>query len=332
MDERSEHAPGELTYLDDGADARAQLVADVRAGLGRRPYTLPPKYFYDGQGSELFEKITRLPEYYQTRTEAALLERVAPRLVGDLAPQTLVELGAGSARKTHILLEALGEAGGGAYVAFDVSDDALRDALERLRHDAPWLATHGVVGDFDRHLDRLPVGEAPRLLVLLGGTIGNLDPPGQLAFLSDAAGLLGPDDGLLLGMDLVKEPAVLEAAYDDAAGVTAEFNRNVLRVLNRELAGDFPVEDFAHVARWDAPEERIEMRLRAPRATEVSLPEADLTVPLEAGEEILTEISCKFTRDSATRRLAQAGLELARWETDEQGQFALAVARRAGAR
>jgi L-histidine N-alpha-methyltransferase len=328
MDERSDGAPHALTYLDDGADTRAQLVADVRAGLGERPYELPPKYFYDGQGSELFEKITRLPEYYQSRTEAALLERVAGRLVRELVPQTLVELGAGSARKTQILLDALGEAGGGAYVAFDVSDDALRDALERLRHDAPWLATHGVVGDFDRHLDQLPVGEAPRLLALLGGTVGNLDPPGQIRFLSDAAGLLRPDDGLLLGMDLVKGPTVLEAAYDDAAGVTAEFNRNVLRVLNRELGGDFPVEEFVHVARWNGPEERIEMRLRAPRAIQVRLPEADLTVPLDTGEEILTEISCKFTRDSATRRLAQAGLELARWETDDYEQFALAVAQR----
>jgi len=316
-----------LTYLDAGEDARAQLIADVRHGLSQRPYALPPKHLYDARGSQLFEEITQLPEYYQSRAEAGLLERVATDVAGELAPQTLVELGSGSSRKTRILLEALRQAGGGTYVAFDVSEDALRQALARLAGEAPWLATHGVVGDFDRHLGQLPVGTGPRLLALLGGTIGNLDPAAQVAFLAEAASLLDDDDGLLIGMDLVKDASVLRAAYDDTAGVTAEFNRNVLAVLNRELGGDFPVEEFAHVARWNPAEQRIEMRLRAPRALAVTLPGADLVVPLEAGEEILTELSCKFTRASAAQRLAEAGLGLARWEVDEGQRFAIALAR-----
>lgn len=319
--------PDVLTFLDDGADARAQLIADVREGLGQRPYTLPPKHLYDGHGSELFEQITQLPEYYQSRTEELLLERLAGGVTAELAPATLVELGSGASRKTRLLLEALRRSGGHSYVAFDVSPDALRGALQRLRVEAPWLHTHGVVGDFDRHLTQLPVGESPRLLALLGGTIGNLDPTGQARFLAEAASLLGPDDGLLLGMDLVKSRAVLEAAYDDAAGVTAQFNRNVLRVLNRELDGEFPVEEFTHVAWWNEAEQRIEMRLRAPRGLEVRLPGAELTVPLAAGEEIRTELSCKFTRATAAARLEQAGLELSRWEVDEHEQFALALAR-----
>lgn len=327
MTQRTDVAPDVLTFLDDGADAHAQLIADVREGLGQRPYTLPPKHLYDGHGSELFEQITQLPEYYQSRTEELLLERLAGGVAAELAPSTLVELGSGSSRKTRLLLEALRRTGGHSYVAFDVSPDALRGALQRLRVEAPWLHTHGVVGDFDRHLAELPVGQPPRLLALLGGTIGNLDPAGQVRFLSDAASLLGPDDGLLLGMDLVKDRAVLEAAYDDAAGVTAQFNRNVLRVLNRELDGDLPVEEFAHVAWWNEAQQRIEMRLRAPWALEAALPGAGLTVPFTAGEEILTELSCKFTRASAADRLAQAGLDLSRWEVDEHEQFALVLAR-----
>lgn len=327
MNQRTETELDVLTYLDEGEDAHAQLIADVRAGLSQRPYTLPPKHLYDGRGSELFEQITQLPEYYQSRTEAGLLERVADDLAGELAPETLVELGSGSSRKTRILLQALRRAGGGSYVAFDVSDDALHEALRGLRVDFPWLTTHGVVGDFDRHLGELPVGGAPRLLALLGGTIGNLDPAAQVAFLSEAGGLLGAGDGLLVGMDLVKDPHVLQAAYDDAAGVTAEFNRNVLRVLNRELGGDFPVDEFVHIARWNADRERIEMRLAAPRAMEVALPGADLTVALAPGEEILTELSCKFTSESAAQRLAEAGLRLARWEVDDQQRFAVALAR-----
>lgn len=327
MNQRTDVDPDVLTFLDDGADARAQLIADVRDGLGARPYTLPPKHLYDGHGSELFEQITQLPEYYQTRTEEGLLARVADDVAAELTPHTLVELGSGSSRKTGLLLDALRRTGGESYVAFDVSADALRGALDRLAVEAPWLQTHGVVGDFDRHLAELPVGESPRLLVLLGGTIGNLDPAGQVRFLRDAASLLGPGDGLLIGMDLVKDRSVLEAAYDDAAGVTAQFNRNVLRVLNRELDGDFPVEEFAHVAWWNEPDQRIEMRLRTPRALEVALPGAGLTVPLAAGEEILTELSCKFTQASAAQRLQRAGLELSRFEVDEHEQFALALAR-----
>lgn len=316
-----------LTYLDDRAQARTRLVEDVRAGLSRRPYTLPPKYFYDGEGSRLFEQITRLPEYYQTRTEERLLAEVAGAVVEEIGPRTLIELGSGSSRKTRLLLDALRTAGGSGYVAFDVSDDALLDALRRLRTEMPWLHVHGVVGDFEHHLADLPPGDPPRLLVLLGGTIGNLDPAGQVDFLRQVSRRLGPDDGLLVGLDLVKDPAVLRAAYDDAAGVTAAFNRNVLRVLNRELDGDFPVEEFVHVARWNADEERIEMRLRAPRRLQVQLPGAGIAVPLGAGEEIRTELSCKFTRASATSRLEAAGFRLVRWDTDADQRFALALTR-----
>lgn len=320
--------PITVTHLDSGTDTHAQLVADVRAGLGERPYTLLPKYFYDARGSALFEDITRLPEYYQTRTETALLEAVADELVAQVAPAELVELGSGSSRKTRLLLEAMHRHGGNTYVPFDVSESAVRQAATALRRDEPWLRVRGYVGDFDRHLGDLPPGERPRLVAFLGSTIGNLEADARVRLLKDIAGLLEDTDALLVGVDLVKDVAVLEAAYDDAAGVTAAFNRNVLEVLNRELDADFPVSEFAHVARWAPEHQRIEISLRAERALQVRVPGADLVVSFDAGEQIRTEISCKFTRERMEDHLDAAGLALERWETDERDWFALAVARR----
>lgn len=320
-----------ITHLDEGDDRHAQLVADVRDGLGARPYTLAPKYFYDTRGSVLFEDITRLPEYYQTRTETAILEQVADDVVVAVEPTELVELGSGSSRKTRLLIEAMGRHGAGAYVPFDVSEAALREAADTLRADYPWLAVRGYVGDFERHLRDLPDAEGPRLVAFLGSTIGNLEPDERVRFLKDAAVLLDGGGALLLGIDLVKDVAVLEAAYDDAAGVTAAFNRNVLAVLNRELGGDFPLDDFVHVARWVPDGQRMEMRLRATRAVTVSLPGAGIEVPIVDGDEIHTEISCKFTRDGAAAMLADAGFVIDRWDTDEREWFALVTARPGGA-
>lgn len=307
---------------------RDQLARDVRAGLTATPKTLPPKYFYDGVGSKLFEDITRLPEYYQTRTETAILERVATPIVAELQPTALVELGSGASRKTRALLEAMRAAGtGDTYVAFDVSEDAVTDAAEALTATYPWLAVIGIVGDFDHHLDAIP-DAGRRLFAFLGSTIGNLDQDGQVAFLSDVAATLDDDEALLCGFDLVKDPAVLQRAYDDAQGVTAAFNRNVLAVINQELDGDFDLDAFTHVARWNAGEQRIEMWLRAERDMVVCIDDLDLQVAFAAGEEMHTEISCKFTRETVERRLASAGLALARWETDPRDWFAVAVARR----
>ncbi|HWB72975.1 MAG TPA: L-histidine N(alpha)-methyltransferase, partial [Egibacteraceae bacterium] len=298
------------------------------------PKTLPPKWFYDARGSALFERITRLPEYYQTRTETAILEAVVDEVAAAVGPAEIVELGSGSSRKTRLLLEAMhARCGGERYVAFDVSEEALRAAGRALRADYPWLEVHGVVGDFDRHLADIPGRDARRLVAFLGSTIGNLHPDRQRPFLHQVAGLLThPDDGLLLGVDLVKDPATLRAAYDDAAGVTAAFNRNVLHVINRELDADLPVDAFAHVARWRAECSWIEMALRADREVAATIGAIDLPVRFAAGEEVRTEISCKFTRDGVQAVLADAGLALARWDTDRDGRFALALARRARGR
>lgn len=307
-------------------DRREQLAGDVLAGLTATPRTLPPKWFYDARGSELFEQITRLPEYYQTRTEAAILAAVADELVAELRPRTLIEIGSGSSRKTRLLLDALQRGGSSpTYVPVDVSEDALLAAAERLLADYPDLAVHAVVGDFEEHLPALPDGDRPRLVAFLGSTIGNLEPPAQVAFLRDITALLQPGDALLLGIDLVKDRATLVAAYDDARGVTAEFNRNVLRVLNRELGADLPEDAFVHEARWVPEHARIEMWLRATRPVVATFPDLDLVVRFAAGEGLRTEISCKFTRASLAERAAGAGLVVRRFDTDPDGRFALAL-------
>jgi L-histidine N-alpha-methyltransferase len=301
----------------------AALRADVADGLTRDPKELPPKWFYDAHGSELFEEITRLPEYYPTRAEREILLARAPEIAAATKAGTLVELGSGSSEKTRILLAAL--TGLKAYVPVDVSESALRGAGSALLADRPGLTIHALVSDFQQGLV-LPGTPGPRLLAFLGGTIGNLLPAERAAFLSSVSALLGPGDALLLGTDLVKDEATLVAAYDDAQGVTAEFNKNVLSVLNRELGADFDPDGFDHVARWNASDEWIEMRLRARTPFTVKVRALDLEVPFEAGEELRTEISAKFRKSGVRDELAAAGLNLTQWWTDRAGRFALSLA------
>ena len=307
-------------------DAGAALAADVRKGLTARPKNLPPKWFYDARGSELFEEITRLPEYYPTRTERALLEGAVDEIAALAGADVLVELGSGSSVKTRLLLDAFGRAGGLAtYVPQDVSASAVREAMDALAPDYPGLALHGVVGDFTRHLDRLPRG-ARRMVAFLGGTVGNLRPRERAAFLTALRGVLRPGERLLLGTSMVIDAATMVAAYDDAQGVTAAFNRNVLRVLNRELSADFAVDAFDHHALWDTRHEWIEMRLRALRAMTVRVADLDLTVQLAEGEEITTETSAKFRPGGVRGWLEATGYEITRTWTDPLGRHALTLA------
>jgi L-histidine N-alpha-methyltransferase len=304
------------------------LADDVLDGLTRPFKELPPKHFYDARGCELFDRITGLPEYYPTRAEREILHAHAAQIVAETGAAELVELGSGSAAKTRVLLDAMAVGRLRRYVPLDVAESVVRASAEALVDEYPGLRVHGVIGDFERHLGRVPpaVPGEPRLLALLGGTIGNFPPGSRRRLLREMAALLGPEDRLLLGTDLVKDPAVLEAAYDDDAGVTAEFNRNVLHVLNRELDADFPVEHFAHVAFFDRRHEWIEMRLRALRSCSVTVGALALRVELAAGEEIRTEISAKFTRARLADDFAAAGLRLAGWHTDAQERFALSLA------
>ncbi|MBY9076680.1 L-histidine N(alpha)-methyltransferase [Nocardioides sp. WL0053] len=307
--------------------ASRALRQDVLSGLGTQPKSLPPKWFYDARGSELFEEITRLPEYYPTRAEREILQTRAGELARRTGARALVELGSGSSEKTRLLLDALRAHGTlDEFVPLDVSESALREAVDAIAADYPGLRVHGVVGDFTEHLGRLP-GGSPRLVAFLGGTIGNLLPEERARFLAGVREVLQPGEWLLLGTDLVKDPETLVRAYDDAAGVTAQFNLNVLRVLNRELGADFDVDAFTHVARWDAEHEWIEMRLRATRVMRAAVPEVDLRLRLEEGEEIRTEISAKFRREGVEAELKEAGFDLDAWWTDEQGRFALSLAR-----
>jgi len=304
----------------DMADA---LRRDALAGLTASPKELPPKWFYDDRGSQLFDEITRLPEYYQTRAERAILEARAREIAAAAAgADTLVELGSGTSTKTRVLLDAMRPT---LYVPFDVSESTLVAAGEALAESYPDMEVHGVVGDFERHLPLIP-GGGRRLVAFLGGTIGNLQPDGRAAFLREVADGMATGDSLLLGTDLVKDVDRLVAAYDDAAGVTAEFNRNVLRVLNRELDADFDVSRFSHVARWSAEDEWIEMRLRADGEQTVTVRGLDgLVVSFADGEEMRTEVSAKFRREGVERELAAAGLRLAEWWTDPAGDFALSL-------
>jgi L-histidine N-alpha-methyltransferase len=303
------------------------LADDVLDGLTRPFKELPPKHLYDARGSALFEAICELPEYYPTRTERSILEARGDEILAASGATELAELGAGSAAKTRVLLDT-GRLG--RYLPFDVSESALDDCARALAADYPGLDVHPVAGDFEQHLDRLPPAEGPRLLAFLGGTIGNFMPGARRMFLRALAGTLGPGDALLLGTDLVKPVDVLERAYDDAAGVTAAFNLNVLRVLNRELGADFDADRFEHVAFFDPWHEWIEMRLRARRAHVVRIADLDLEVPFERGEEMRTEISAKFRRERLERDYAAAGLRLDGWYTDPRGWFALSLARPAG--
>ncbi|MDW6065244.1 L-histidine N(alpha)-methyltransferase [Streptomyces sp. FXJ1.4098] len=307
------------------ADATAAaLRADVAEGLTRTPKQLPPKWFYDARGSELFERITELPEYYPTRAEREILVARAAEIAAATRARTLVELGSGSSEKTRHLLRALPDLH--AYVPVDVSESALTLAGRALLAEHPELTVHALVADFLEGLALPQDTPGPRLVAFLGGTIGNLLPVERAGFLTSVSALLAPGDALLLGTDLVKDEATLVAAYDDAQGVTAEFNKNVLAVLDRELGADFDPADFDHVALWDAEHEWIEMRLRARGAITAKIPALDLAVHLAAGEEIRTEVSAKFRRERVRAELTAAGLQPRRWWTDGEGRFALSLA------
>ncbi len=305
------------------------LANDVLDGLTRPFKELSPKHFYDTRGSELFEQICELPEYYPTRTERALLQARAPEIVAAGDAGELVELGSGSAEKARILLDAMAARGTlRRYLPFDVSEAVVLESARELVHDYEGLRVHGVIGDFQRHLKRIPEPQAPRIVALLGGTIGNFPPGTRRTLLRDIGALLRVEDRLLLGTDLVKDPAVIEAAYDDPEGVTGEFNRNVLHVINRELGGDFVPECFEHIAFFDRRHEWIEMRLRARRPCSVLIAELGLRVEFAAGEEIRTEISAKFTPERVRSDFAAAGLALESWMPDADGLFALSLGRR----
>ncbi|XRQ04130.1 L-histidine N(alpha)-methyltransferase [Actinomadura welshii] len=306
-------------------DLAKTLRRDVREGLTGTPKTLPPKWFYDERGSALFEEITKLEEYYPTRREREILAARAPEIAAATAARTLLELGAGSGEKTRLLLDAL--AGTlRTYVPVDVSGDFLEEAAAGIAADHPGLRVRLAVADYEQHLPLLPGGER-RLVAFLGGTIGNMPPAARIGFLGGVRATMSDGDFLLLGADLVKDPGRLVRAYDDAAGVTAEFNRNVLHVINAELDADFDPDAFQHRAVWDGEQEWIEMRLRSTRDQDVRVGGLDLVVPFAAGEEMRTEISAKFRRERLAAELGAAGMEVAQFWTDPAGDFSLTLAR-----
>jgi L-histidine N-alpha-methyltransferase len=313
-------------YLDDGMPDR--IAEEVRNGLSRPLKELPPKYFYDARGSLLFDRITTLPEYYPTRCERSILNRYAPDIVESTGAQELVELGSGTASKTRALLYAMAGAGTlKRYIPFDVDESVVQACAEELVELYPGLRVHGVVGDFERDLERMPDGDR-RLFAFLGGTIGNFYPEERGAFLARVRELMNDGDHLLIGTDLVKDRELLEAAYNDSEGVTAEFNRNILRVLNESLDADFDPAVFEHVAFFDEENSWIEMRLRANGPQSVAIEGAGLEVAFADGEEIRTEISSKFTREAVEAELGDSGLKLDDFFTDEGGLFGVAFASR----
>jgi L-histidine Nalpha-methyltransferase len=304
------------------------MAADVRAGLTRPFKELSPRYFYDERGSELFEEITGLDEYYPTRCEREILETQSDRICAAAnRPASLIELGSGSARKTRVLLDSMRRATClETYCPVDISEEITRETAEAIATEYDGISVHGLVCDFEFDLERVPV-EGPRVIALLGGTIGNFAPHQRAGFLRRIANLLGPEDRFLLGTDLVKDQAILEAAYNDSRGVTAEFNKNVLAVLNRELGSDFDLGAFEHVARWDPENLWMDIRLRSLANQVVSFEVLEMLVPFGAGEEMRTEISTKFLRPGLEGIYAEAGLELTDWWTDREGLYALSLAR-----
>ncbi|TFV54667.1 L-histidine N(alpha)-methyltransferase [Mycobacterium sp. PS03-16] len=313
------------TYLATDSAAQA-LRRDVRDGLTATPKTLPPKWFYDATGSDLFDRITRLPEYYPTRTEAQILRDRSAEIAVAAGADTLVELGSGTSEKTRMLLSALQNQGTlRRFIPFDVDPTVLRSAGAALEREYPGLEIEAVCGDFEEHLGKIP-RDGRRLIAFLGSTIGNLTPQPRAEFLATLADTMAPGDALLLGTDLVKDTGRLVRAYDDSAGVTAQFNRNVLAVVNRELDADFDVDAFGHVARWNGDERRIEMWLRATTPQHVRIGALDLGVDFVEGEEMLTEVSCKFRPDDVAAELAAAGLRRTHWWTDAAGDFGLSLA------
>jgi L-histidine N-alpha-methyltransferase len=309
------------------ADLAAALCADVVDGLTASPKELPPKWFYDERGSELFEQITDLDVYYPTRREREILETRAADIAALTRADTLIELGSGTSKKTRLLLDALRDGGTlRRFVPFDVSEPTLRAAAAAIVEEYAGVSVHAVVGDFERHLTTLP-GGGRRVVAFLGGTIGNLQPAQREKFFTELRGTMTRDDSFLLGADLVKDPARLVAAYDDALGVTAEFNKNVLAVINRQLGADFQLDAFVHEARWDAEREWIEMALISTRDQPVWIANLDLTVDFGVGERMRTEISAKFRPDGLGTELAATGFALEELWTDSAGDFALCLAR-----
>jgi L-histidine N-alpha-methyltransferase len=312
----------EIEVLFAAEERKKELRDEARLGLTSTPKELQPKWFYDERGSELFDAITRLPEYYLTRAERSILERCAGEIAAMTEATMLIELGSGTSDKTRLLLDALAPR---RFVSFDVSEETLRASAQRLAREYPDLEVLAVVGDFEHHLPLLPTN-GQRLLAFLGSTIGNLPPRRRALFLTDVAATLEDGDAFLLGVDLVKSPARLVAAYDDPAGVTREFNLNVLQVLNRELGGDFDVSAFEHVARWNAEAEWMEMFVRSLREQRVRLEALELEVAFDAGERMLTEISAKFHLRRLANELEAAGLAVQRRWTDDAGDFAVLLA------
>jgi L-histidine N-alpha-methyltransferase len=318
----SRDATVEIEALFSPEERKRTLREEARLGLTAAPKELQPKWFYDERGSELFDAITRLPEYYLTRAERSILQRHADEIAMMTDATTLIELGSGTSDKTRLLLDALAPR---RFVPFDVSEVTLRASAQTLAHEYPALEILAVVGDFEHHLPLLPAG-GRRLLAFLGSTIGNLPPTRRTLFLSDVAATLGDGDTFLLGVDLVKSPARLIAAYDDALGVTREFNLNVLRVLNHELDGDFDVSAFEHVAHWNAKAEWMEMYVQSLREQTVRLEALELEVAFDAGELMRTEISAKFQPRRLASELQAAGLAVQGWWTDDAGDFAVLLA------
>jgi L-histidine N-alpha-methyltransferase len=312
-------------------DPPSDPIGELRAALEQSPPRIPSKYFYDARGCELFEAITHTPEYYQTRTELAMLAEHADALLAPVAPREIAEIGSGSGRKTRLLLDALVRSGRGrACTLLDIAPDFLAPSVAEFQQSYPTLEVRGVVGDFVHELDRLgPGGE--RLLVLLAGTFGNFSRADARRFLDDVAASLAPGDGFLVGVDLVKDAARLEAAYDDAQGITAAFNLNILEVMNARFGADFDPSHFCHRAPYNVDADRIEMRLRARRPTQVHVAATGTRLTLAEGDELLTELSCKYTRESLTALAGPAGLAMTRWVTDPEGLFGLALLQPASA-
>lgn len=310
------------------SDLESALRDDVRVGLRSKPKDLPPKWFYDHAGSALFDEITRLDEYYPTRAEREILLREADSIIATVRADTFVELGAGTSDKTRALLDAATADGRlERFIPFDVSEEFLRATSTSLAAEYPSISIHGVVGDFDHHITAIPTG-GRRLVAMLGSTIGNYAPADRYRFLSTLVDTMRPGDHLLLGTDLVKDPERLLRAYDDASGVTAAFNKNVLVVINRRLGADFDVAQFEHVARWDAESESMEMHLRSSASQTVHIAGLDLDIAFGRGELTRTEISSKFRPDGVERELAAVGLEMVDWHTDAAGDFGVSLSRR----
>lgn len=315
-----------IDRLLDEDDRRSALYDATFWSLRGRPRELPAVWLYDERGSRLFDEITRLPEYYLTRAEHEILVRRAAEIATLTEARTLVELGSGTSEKTRLLLAALEAAGTlERFVPLDVSEGVLRASAEAIAARYRNVGVHALVADFERHLTALPEGPG-RLVAFLGSTIGNLDPARRSRLLRTVAAVLSPDDRFLLGVDLVKEPARIEAAYNDSRGVTETFVRNGLTVVNRELGADFDQERLEFVSRWDAEHEWMDIGFRATDAHSVSIPGLEVELPFQRGEALRFEISAKFRRDGIERELASAGLSLDGWWTDPNGDVALLLA------